>query len=164
MQPLAHAARIRLDPLALAAGQPDEVEQLGDAPALLAHRHAVQVGEIAEVVERGEPVVEASVAAEDVADAAPDFARVLRRVVAEHPGAASGRQEQRRQDLDRGRLAGAVRAEQAEQLAFRNLERNAADSLDLDRPAAENSCRGPVGAAEVADLDDRGHSAFSGPW
>ena len=69
VQPLAHAARVALDPLLLAAVEADELEQLGDPALLLAGRDAVQLGEVAQVVEPGQPLVEAAVAAEDVADA-----------------------------------------------------------------------------------------------
>ena len=40
VQPLAHAARVRLDALPLAAAEADHVQQLVDPPALLADRHA----------------------------------------------------------------------------------------------------------------------------
>src|SRR5205807_9837340 len=84
MEPLPHAARIALDALVLAAAEPDEVEELGDAALLLAGRHAVELGEVAEVVERGEPLVDPAVPAEDVADPPAHLARVLDDVEAEH--------------------------------------------------------------------------------
>src|SRR5207248_11241292 len=59
-------------------------------------------------------------------------------------------------------LAGAVGPEQAEELALRDLERDAAHGLDLDRPAPKDSCGGPVRSAKVADLDDRGHAPSPG--
>ena len=68
VQALPHAPRVALDPFALPTGQADELEQLTDAGLLLPGRDAVQLGEVAQVVEPGEPLVEASVAAEDVPD------------------------------------------------------------------------------------------------
>src|SRR5207302_10967110 len=88
-----------------------------DPGAALARRNPIEVGEVAEVVERGEAVVEAAVAPEDVADATADVPCLAADVEAEHPSRARGRQQQRRQDLDHRRLAGSVRPEQAEQLA-----------------------------------------------
>ena len=74
VQPLAHAARVALDALLLAALEPDELEQLVDPHALRLARHAVELGEVAQVVERREALVEAAVAAEDVADPLPHLA------------------------------------------------------------------------------------------
>jgi len=84
VQPLAHSARVRLDTFALAALQAHELEHLGDPPALLPHRDAVQIREVAEVVERRQPVVEAPVAAEHMPDPASHLARLVRRIEAEH--------------------------------------------------------------------------------
>src|SRR5207244_13360375 len=63
VEALAHAARVRLDPFALATFEADQLEELRDARALLAHGHSVEICEVAQVVERREPVVEAAVAA-----------------------------------------------------------------------------------------------------
>ena len=76
--------RVALDPLLLAALQADQLEQLVDPRALAARVDAVELGEVAQVVERREPLVEAAVAAEDVADPLAHPARVLDDVVAEH--------------------------------------------------------------------------------
>jgi hypothetical protein len=91
VQPLAHAARAPLDALALAARQADEVEQLRDAAPLVARRDAVELGEVAKVVVAGEAVLEATVAAEDVADPPPHLARLPHDVETEHARAAAGR-------------------------------------------------------------------------
>ena len=79
VQPLAHAARVALDALLLAALQADELEHLVDPVALCLAGDAVELGEVAEVVVRGEPLVEPAVAAEDVADPLANLARVRRR-------------------------------------------------------------------------------------
>ena len=76
VQPLAHAARVALDALLLAALQADELEHLVDPEPLRLAGDAVELGEVAEVVVRGEPLVEAAVAAEDVADPLAHLARV----------------------------------------------------------------------------------------
>ena len=68
VQALLHPPRVALDPLLLAPLQPDELEQLLDpGPDSLAG-NAVELGEVAQVVEPREPLVDAALAAEDVAD------------------------------------------------------------------------------------------------
>jgi hypothetical protein len=117
VQPLAHPPRIALDPLLLATGEADQVEQLVDPPPLLPRRDRVQLGEVAQVVVGREALVQPAVAAEDVADPPAHLARVPDDVEAEHARRSRGRDQQRDQHLDRRRLAGAVRSEQAEQLS-----------------------------------------------
>ena len=57
-------------------------------------------------------------------------AGVLCDVVARHDGPAAGGLKQRGQHPDRGRLTGAIRPEEAVDLAFRHLEIDAVDGLD----------------------------------
>ena len=122
VQALAHAARVALDPLALTSAQPDQLQQLRDASLPRARRHAVELGEIAQVVERRDPLVGTAVAAEHIADAAPHLTRLLDHVHAEHAGAAGGRDQKRDQHLDGRGLTGAVRPEQPEQFTLADLE------------------------------------------
>src|SRR5439155_10897249 len=129
VQALSHASVVALDALAFAAQKPDQLEHLVDAHPLGLAAHAVQLGEIAEVVETGEPLVEPALAAEYIADPLADLARLADDVVPEHARVAGRRQQQRDQHLDRRRLAGAVRAEQPEELALGDLERDPADGL-----------------------------------
>src|SRR5438876_831114 len=82
--------------LAVATFEADQLEELRDASALLAHGHSVEICEVAQVVERREPVVEAAVAAEDVADPPANLARLVRRIEPEHARRAGGREQQRR--------------------------------------------------------------------
>jgi hypothetical protein len=69
--------------------------------------------------------------------------RLCRDVEAGEPSAAGGRFDRRRQHPDRGRLAGAVRAEQAEHLAGGDLEVDAPHGLDAAR----------IGLAQLGNLD-----------
>src|SRR5581483_4590295 len=124
VEPLPHPARVALDPLLLAARQPDELEHLVDPPPLRLPGDAVQLGEVAQVVESREPLVQAAVAAEHVADALSDLPRVVDDVEAEYPRRARRRQEERDQHLDRRRLPRAVRPEQPEELALLDAERD----------------------------------------
>src|SRR5581483_11195506 len=100
---------VELDAIALAARQPKALDQLGDAFARNVGGNLVQVGEVTEVVEAGEPPVEAALATEHEADAAPDGPWVRDDVEAKDPGAARRRQQLRGEDLHHGRLAGAIR-------------------------------------------------------
>src|SRR5262249_22997103 len=143
--------------LLLAPGQPDEVEQLGDAPSLVARRDGVQLREVAEVVEGRQPLVEPAVAAEDVADPLPHLDRLAHHVGAQHPRRARGGKEQRDQHLDRRGLAGAVWPQEPEKLALADLEADAADRLHLERATAERARRGTVRTAELGRLD-HGHA------
>ena len=102
-----------------------------DAGPLAAMVDGVELGEVAQVVEGREPFVEAALAPEHVPDPLPDPARVLDDVPAEHARAARRRDQQRDQHLDRRRLAGAVRAEQAEELALADREADPPDGRDV---------------------------------
>ena len=159
VQPLAHAARVALDALLLASGEADELEHLVDPLALPAAGHAVELGEVAQVVVGREPLVEPAVAAEDVADPLAHLVRVPNDVEPEHPRLTARRQEQRDQHLDRRRLAGPVRPEQPEELALADLERDPAHRLDLERAPPDDPGVRLVGAPQVADFDDACHPA-----
>ena len=153
VQPLLHAARVPLRPLVLAAFQPDEVEQLLDPALLRPRRHAVELGEVAKIVVPGEPFIDAALAAEDVANPLANLARILDDVPAEHPCRARGRNQQRDQHLDRRRLAGPVRAEQAEELPRLDREAHPANGLDLLRPATNRAGVRPIGPPQLVRLD-----------
>jgi hypothetical protein len=78
--------------------------------------------------------------------------------MAEHPRRAGVRTQQGGKHPDGGGLARAVGAEQPEELAFLDVERDAADRLDLERAAPDRPRSRLVGAVEVVCLDD-GHRA-----
>ena len=79
VQPLPHAARVRLDALALPPLEPHELEQLVDPGALAATVDRDTGRRSTEVVERRQAVVQPAVAAEDVPDAPPHLPGVLAR-------------------------------------------------------------------------------------
>src|SRR5688572_27295820 len=157
MKSLPHAAGVALDALLLAALQADHLEQLVDPGALALRLDAIELREIPEVVERREPLVEPAVAAEDVSDALAHPVRVLDDVAAEHERLPRRGDEEGDQHLDRRRLAGAVRPEEAEQLALADLEADAANGLDLERPPAEGARGRLVGPVEIDRFDDGRH-------
>ena len=157
VEALPHAAGVPLDALFLTALQPDHLEQLVDPRPLALRVDAVELGEVAQVVERREPLVQPAVAAEDVPDPLAHPVRVVDDVASEDERLPRRRDQQRDQHLDRRRLAGAVRPEQPEELALLDLEADAADGLDLERPSAERPGRRPVRAVEVDRFDDGRH-------
>ena len=130
-------ARVALDPLVLAAGQADQVEQLADRRLLLARRHAVQLGEVAQVVRARTAARRGPGRRRRRSRSAGDLAGVVDHVVPEHAGRARGRQQQGDQHLDGGGLAGAVRPQQPEQLAALDREVDAADRVRPRRLAPE---------------------------
>src|SRR5207237_9296534 len=87
--------------------------------------HAVELGEHPDVLPRGQETVSRSLTAGDHVDSLTNRERILRHVVARDERLARGRQEERREDFDQRRLPGAIRAEQAEQLALPNLDGDA---------------------------------------
>ena len=89
----------------------------------------------------GQVVVEVRVLGQ-VADAAPDGDVADR--PAEDLGVAAGRKHQLHQQLQRGRLAGAVGAEEAEDLA----------GLDLERQAIERAVRARAPEADLVVLGE----------
>jgi len=102
---------------------------------------AVQLGVQAQVLRRGEVAVERRVL-EHQADVPADLVALTGDVEAAHAGGAGGGPRERAEHVDRRALAGAVRAEEAEDLAASDREGHATDGLDL-----------AVGLDEVLDLD-----------
>ena len=125
-QALAHAAREGGDALVGHLVELHALERRGDLPLALGSRDADQARRVAQVVGGGEVVVEAD-RVRQIADAALDRERLARRVVAEHARGAGRDLAQAEQHQDGGGLAGAVRAEQAENLAARDRERDVVD-------------------------------------
>jgi len=83
----------------------------------------------------------------DVADALAHLSRRLTQVVAGHRRFAATRRQQRRQHAQRGRLAGAVRPQEAEDLAGLHAQVDPGDRLDAAAAAGK-------GATEAAGRDD----------
>jgi hypothetical protein len=115
---LAHAARVVADPPAQRARR-----QL----QLIAQRRATNgraAAEIAQIVEQllaGERVVEGD-SARQVSDSSPNLHAVTDDVEAEHVTCAGCRVQKSEQQPDGRALAGAIRSEEAEDLAFVHLE------------------------------------------
>ena len=127
--------------LAPAAGQiararalaPFEARHLEDEAAALVEPRpveAVDAAEEADVLVDGEPLVERE-PLRHVADAALDAFRIAADVDAADRRGAARRLQQPAQHADRGRLAGAVAAEEAEDLALAHVERQAIDGDEV---------------------------------
>ena len=124
---LALAGREGPDALLALLLEPDRVDELLDPLLPLAHAEAVELAEHPELLADGEhPVARLLPAGDHVHDPA-ELLGLGGNVEAEDPGGSLRREEQGGQDLDEGRLAGPVRAEQAEELARRDLEVDAVE-------------------------------------
>ena len=141
-EPLPHAAREGGDALVGEFGKPDPLDRVGDALLALGEAKADQARGIAQIVGGGEIVIEAD-RVRQIADAALDRERLARRIEAEHAHFAAGDVGQAEHHQDGRRLARAVRAEETENLAAPDGER---DVVDGDRRA--------VVFGEACGLDD----------
>jgi len=148
VQPPFHAARIAADDPVGCVLDPDQAEQLVHALAQGAAVHALDAALEHQVLAPCRLAVDAR-ALRDIADCSPDRIGLVDDVVEDDLGASFVRFRQRRQHLDRRRLARAVRTEQAEDLSFAHAERDAVERLDL-----------PVALAKPLD-DDCVHRAES---
>jgi hypothetical protein len=125
-----HPARVAAHDAIRRVDDPDQLEQLVDAGAQVVAGEALDPPLEHEVLSPGRLAVDARLL-RDVADRAADAVRLPDRVVAGDERAAGVRLRQRRQHADGRRLARAVRAEQAEDLAAAHGERHAREGLDL---------------------------------
>ena len=141
---LALAGREGADLLLALLVEPDRVDQLVDPVPAVARRQAVELAEHPELLADGQDAVARLLAAGDHVHDPADLLGLADDVEAEDPRRPLGRQEQRRQDLDQRRLAGAVRAEQAEELAGLDLEVDAVEGDDGRSawPCRRAGCRG----------------------
>ena len=140
------AGRQRADPLLLLNLEPHGVDELVDpAPAVL-RRQAVELTEHPELFADGQDPVARLLAAGDHVHDPADLLRLVLDVEAEDPGRSACRQEQRRQDLDERRLAGAVGTEQPEELAGLDRQIDALEGDDRRRLDV-------VDATDSADVD-----------
>ena len=156
-----HAARVRLERLEQVVVQADDARPAARSAAVLGRHQPVERPVAVDPVQRdvepdvllaGEVQVEARVL-EDDPDAAPDGGRVTVEVVAGDRDRAARLGEGRRQDRDGRRLAGAVRAEEGEQLA----------RLDIEADVVDRRGAGlPVALGQVVDGDDRSHGGSCG--
>ena len=120
-EPAAHPARVSRDQIVGALGQPDHVQQAMSAFAALAARQAEELAVDIDVLPSGEIEIRGERLRDD-ADILAHLARMTRDVEAGDERLAAARRYQRREHPHHGRLAGAVGAEQSEDLAATDLE------------------------------------------
>ena len=161
VEPPLHASRVAGDLAVGRVGEPDAVEQLLRSGLALVLPHALERGLQAQVVASGQKRVERRLLQGD-ADQAAHLRPVLDDVVAADASGPRSRGQQRRQHMDGRGLAGAVRAEEAVDLTWRDGDVDpvhraraflelANETLDLDpvlalhRPTLPPACRGQAG-------------------
>ena len=161
VEPPSHAARVRLRGSVGGVGELEALEQLRRAAAGLRAREPEQAPEHLEVLAAGQQLVdrgELTGQGEQLAHAR----RLGDDVVTEQLGPSRVRLEQRRQDADERRLARAVRAEQAEDHALRNLQVDAGERRRRPEPldhAPDTDCGRPAAPRSVGlRLRQRGHA------
>ncbi|ALE85348.1 hypothetical protein XF36_21140 [Pseudonocardia sp. HH130629-09] len=151
VEPAAHAAGVGAGAAPGGVGEPEAVDQLGGAGPGGCPRQIEQPADQVEVVAAGQGLVDGGVLAGE-ADQGADPGGVADDVAAEHRGPAGRRREQRGQHADGRRLAGAVGAEQAQDLSAPGGEGDPVDRADLTEgpdQAVDLDC-GSVHAAERA--------------
>jgi len=137
VQPAPHASRIGLGGTVCGLRELEPLQQLVRAAGGLAPRQLREPPREAEVLTPREVGIDGRVLARET-DPEAHALRVVRHVVTEHLGPAAVRREDGREDADRRRLAGAVRAEQAEDAPGRNLEVDALEGLYLAEPLRQS--------------------------
>jgi len=144
-QPPAHAAGQRPGIGMRLVGELHGLQDLVGAP--LRRRHPVHAGLQFQDLARREEGVDVQFLRHH-ADRRPRLARVPVDVDAPDPGGAGGLVDHAGQDVDQGRLAGAVRAEQAEHGAARDLQIDA-----VQRPFRPGLFVAGIDLFQVPDLD-----------
>jgi hypothetical protein len=143
LEPAFHATRERSDAFPAAIPQLHQGQHLADPLLSDTARNAVRVPVEPQVLLRAQGLVERRLL-EDQSDGAADVVPVSDDVEAVDRGTSRRRPEQRAQHADRGRLAGPVRPQEAEDIALGHLEAHALHRLELPEPANE-----------VVDVDHR---------
>ena len=164
VEPPAHAARVGADAAVRRLAEADALDQVGGALGDLARRDAVQRRLELHQLAAGHEHVERGLLQGD-ADALAHQVRLGGDVVAGDERAAAGRAQQRDEHPHGRRLARAVGAQEAVDLARSDLEVDAVDGLEAalelaferctsmagtvprDSIARATSCRGPTGTA-----------------
>ena len=140
---LLHAVRVRLGQLARPLGEAELREQVAGPPLELAAAEPVEAADEAQELARRELVVEEGMVRKVARDGLRGLGLAADVVAAEEHGAGRGRQQPGHQ-ADGGRLAGSVRADEAEHGA----------GLDREVEVGDGDRR-PVRLAQVNEADHR---------
>ena len=133
-----HPAGERPGALVALVAERERLDQLGGALAALATRHPEVARVVVEGLGNGEKPVEVELLRRQP-DCLARLAVVVDRVVAEDLDRSRGRLREPGRAVDQGRLAGAVGAQQPEELPRLDLERDAAQRLDPGRVALDQA-------------------------
>src|SRR5579883_630635 len=139
-EPLPHAPREGRDPLVGDGLERDPPQCRLKARLDLAPLESGELARVAQVLARGEVVVEAD-RIRQVADPPLDLQRIAHRIEAVHANLAAAHVREAQEHQDRGGLAGAVRPQQAEDLAGTDVEIDAVDGEGTAVPLLETACR-----------------------
>ena len=129
-EPAPHAARKRLGLRVAPLGQVDGFEHFGDVLLALLARHTVELGVDAQVLFYAQVLVAGECLGND-ANHLPHLIRVLAHIVPGHNGFARGDGNERGHHADERALAGAVGAEQTEDLALADAEVHILDGFEV---------------------------------
>ena len=129
IEPAAHAPGVGLDRPVAGVGQVQRLEQLRRPGVGIRAREAEQATLHHQLATAAHPRIRAA-GLRDVADPPTHRLRVPGHVVAGDTGDPGGRQEERGEDPERGRLAGTVGAEEAEDRAGLNVQIDTCNRLD----------------------------------
>jgi hypothetical protein len=135
-EPLLHALGEADDRLVAAVPETDLLERGSDPPAPPGGGHPVQAGVEVEVLDGRQALIQAGRLGEQ-ADARAELVGVDADLGPLDPRPPLAGPDQAGQQPDRRRLAGAVRAEEAEHLAAPHLDREAADRPGIPEPLPE---------------------------
>jgi hypothetical protein len=145
---LQHALRVGPQPGPAGVSQADLLQKLCHALGSLLRRNSGDPGVEVQELRPGEKVVEVGVLGKESHVLAE---LVLADVVAEDGGAPALGVDQTHQDLERGGLPGAIGADEAEDLALADAERDSVQDALSDQTEAR-----PEVLDDVLDLDDVG--------
>jgi hypothetical protein len=133
LEPSLHPARVEPSLLVGPVGKADHFEQLGHAGVDVRARQPIHHAVEAEVLRSRQVVVERELL-ENEPDVRPYRVRCPRHVVARDSGDPTRRMQQRAQHRDGRRLTGPIGAEESEQLAGLDTERNAVNRGEVAEP------------------------------
>jgi len=144
LEPPALAAAVAADRAVDQLREAERVDEVADAARGRARLDSPEAGVQVEMAPAGQGAVDHRLLEDDAADA-PCRQRFPHDVEAADARRPAARRDRRRQHADRGRLARAVRPQQAEHLTVRDVEVDPADGLHSAR----------VGLAKLSYLDHR---------
>ena len=153
VQALFHAARVALHFFIAAPVQTDHVQQVWNSFFGDVIVYVIKAGKVAQVVDAGEPPIQAALTAENESDPLADLVRPGNDVESFNGGRPRCRDEKRGQHLDRGRFTRSVRSQESEQLSFLYPERDVIHGNDFFGCPFDDADLGGENTAKVGDVN-----------